>query len=226
MKVLDSILVVVLVKMALSTKRRLPSAVGYNYTLQYGALHQSCSSSNEHHHVCLHDSRLALSNNATAVSSCFLCLCLSLSVSHPLTLCLPVCLLFVCQSVCVSVRLSETRKRRFTGERFREARLGVCVSSPRCPYIIIHISYFPLHPPPPASSQPCLLSSLPPPPDFSSLSLTRDGAPRMQKIDEAPFGKSPELSKVPTLKPVLNWAYVCSPEHTSDTSTNYDSFLN
>ena len=27
-------------------------------------------------------------------------------------------------------------------------------------------------------------------------------------------------------KPVLNWANVCSPEHTSDTSTNYDSFLN
>ena len=29
-----------------------------------------------------------------------------------------------------------------------------------------------------------------------------------------------------TLKPVLNWTNVCSPEHTSDTSTNYDSFLN
>ena len=28
------------------------------------------------------------------------------------------------------------------------------------------------------------------------------------------------------LKPVLNWTNVCSPEHTSDTSTNYDSFLN
>ena len=28
------------------------------------------------------------------------------------------------------------------------------------------------------------------------------------------------------LKPVLNWANVCSPELTSDTSTNYDSFLN
>ena len=27
-------------------------------------------------------------------------------------------------------------------------------------------------------------------------------------------------------KPVLNWANVCSPEHTSKTSTNYDSFLN
>ena len=29
-----------------------------------------------------------------------------------------------------------------------------------------------------------------------------------------------------TVKPVLNWANVCSPEHTSDTSTNYDLFLN
>ena len=29
-----------------------------------------------------------------------------------------------------------------------------------------------------------------------------------------------------SLKPVLNWANVSSPEHTSDTSTNYDSFLN
>ena len=28
------------------------------------------------------------------------------------------------------------------------------------------------------------------------------------------------------LKPVLNWPNVCLPEHTSDTSTNYDSFLN
>ena len=28
------------------------------------------------------------------------------------------------------------------------------------------------------------------------------------------------------LKPVLYWANVCSPKHTSDTSTNYDSFLN
>ena len=28
------------------------------------------------------------------------------------------------------------------------------------------------------------------------------------------------------LKPVLNWANVCSPKHTLDTSTNYDSFLN
>ena len=29
-----------------------------------------------------------------------------------------------------------------------------------------------------------------------------------------------------SVKPVLNWANVCSPEHTSDTSTNYASFLN
>ena len=34
------------------------------------------------------------------------------------------------------------------------------------------------------------------------------------------------LASVPSVKPVLNWAHVCSPEHTSDTSTNYDSFLN
>ena len=31
---------------------------------------------------------------------------------------------------------------------------------------------------------------------------------------------------LPLLKPVLNWANVCSPEQTSDTSTNYDSSLN
>ena len=29
-----------------------------------------------------------------------------------------------------------------------------------------------------------------------------------------------------SVKPVLNWANVCSPEDTSDTSTNYDSFFN
>ena len=34
------------------------------------------------------------------------------------------------------------------------------------------------------------------------------------------------VSSVTSLNPVLNWANVCSPEHTSDTSTNYDSFLN
>ena len=28
------------------------------------------------------------------------------------------------------------------------------------------------------------------------------------------------------LKPVLNWVNVCSPKHTSNTSTNYESFLN
>ena len=33
-------------------------------------------------------------------------------------------------------------------------------------------------------------------------------------------------SHVSHVKPVLNWTNVCSPEHTSDTSTNYDSFLN
>ena len=36
-------------------------------------------------------------------------------------------------------------------------------------------------------------------------------------------GSRPGLS---VLKPVLNWANVCSPEHTSETSMNYDSFLN
>ena len=35
-----------------------------------------------------------------------------------------------------------------------------------------------------------------------------------------------EVPLLTSLKPVLNWANVCSPEHTSDTSTNYDSFLN
>ena len=35
-----------------------------------------------------------------------------------------------------------------------------------------------------------------------------------------------EAPPLTSLKPVLNWANVCSPEHTSDTSTNYDSFLN
>ena len=34
------------------------------------------------------------------------------------------------------------------------------------------------------------------------------------------------LEKIRIVKPVLKWANACSPEHTSDTSTNYDSFLN
>ena len=34
------------------------------------------------------------------------------------------------------------------------------------------------------------------------------------------------LTPLAIFKPVLNWANVCSPEHTSETSTNYDSFLN
>ena len=38
--------------------------------------------------------------------------------------------------------------------------------------------------------------------------------------------KTPLVASPPyCFKPVLNWANVCSPEHTSDTSTNYDSFL-
>ena len=44
----------------------------------------------------------------------------------------------------------------------------------------------------------------------------------VQELCESRGGR-PGLS---ILKPVLNWANVCSPEHTSDTSTNYDSFLN
>ena len=35
-----------------------------------------------------------------------------------------------------------------------------------------------------------------------------------------------EVLPLTSLKPVLDWANVCSPEHTSDTSMNYDSFLN
>ena len=35
-----------------------------------------------------------------------------------------------------------------------------------------------------------------------------------------------EVLPLTSLKPVLNWANVSSPEHTSDTSTNYNSFLN
>ena len=34
------------------------------------------------------------------------------------------------------------------------------------------------------------------------------------------------LGFVPCLKPVLNWANVCLPEHTLDTLTNYGLFLN
>ena len=44
----------------------------------------------------------------------------------------------------------------------------------------------------------------------------------VQELCESRGGR-PGLS---VLKPVLNWANVCSPEYTSDTSTNYDSFLN
>ena len=47
----------------------------------------------------------------------------------------------------------------------------------------------------------------------------------VQELCESGGGR-PGLSVLMSLKPVLNWANVCSPEHTSDTSTNYDSFLN
>ena len=35
-----------------------------------------------------------------------------------------------------------------------------------------------------------------------------------------------KVLRMSCLKPILNWANVCSPEHTSDTSTKYDSFHN
>ena len=35
-----------------------------------------------------------------------------------------------------------------------------------------------------------------------------------------------KLKSLTSLKPVLNWVNVCSPEHASDIWTNYDSFLN
>ena len=46
--------------------------------------------------------------------------------------------------------------------------------------------------------------------------------------DRRDRGPPPDLNNrfSGSVKPVLNWANVCSPEHTSDTSTNYDSFLN
>ena len=43
------------------------------------------------------------------------------------------------------------------------------------------------------------------------------GEPKRHRTEVLPFT---------SLKPVLTWANVCSPEHASDTSTNYDSFLN
>ena len=42
---------------------------------------------------------------------------------------------------------------------------------------------------------------------------------------KAPYRPSSSC-RFKNLKPILNWVNVCSPEHTSDTSTNYDSFLN
>ena len=107
---------------------------------------------------------------------CHLAFSASISVCLSPSPSLCVCLLFVCQSVCVSVRLSETRKRRFTGERFREARLGVCVSSPRSPYIIIHISYSPPPPPPRLLSTLSLVFSTPPTPPVSLLTSRRGTA--------------------------------------------------
>ena len=36
----------------------------------------------------------------------------------------------------------------------------------------------------------------------------------------------PIMKSLGFVKPVLNWANVCSPDHAPDTSTNYGSFLN
>ena len=46
------------------------------------------------------------------------------------------------------------------------------------------------------------------------------------EVTHCPIQMTVNLNLEARLKPVLNWANVCSPEHTSDTSTNYDSFLN
>ena len=72
--------------------------------------------------------------------------------------------------------------------------------------------------------------SSPPPPPFFFLGgggsiysfSARLSSIIVQELCES-RGSRPGLS---VLKPVLNWANVCSPEHTSETSTNYDSFLN
>ena len=45
-------------------------------------------------------------------------------------------------------------------------------------------------------------------------------------LQPLPYLVTPQGPENCQLKPVLNWTNVCSPEHTSDTSTNYDSFLN
>ncbi len=66
-----------------------------------------------------------------------------------------------------------------------------------------------------------------------NISLIVKGKVTRQCPQTTPFEEKREPKRIRTeaplltsLKPVLNWTNVCSPEHTSDTSTNYDSFLN
>ena len=58
--------------------------------------------------------------------------------------------------------------------------------------------------------------------------LHREGgrAPQGKGKSSIRYGKSFPGKWKSSLKPILNWANVCSPEHTSDPLTNYDSFLN
>ena len=57
---------------------------------------------------------------------------------------------------------------------------------------------------------------------FNLESSPRSGIAARARWPLAGLSPEAETKKVA----VLNWANVCSPEHTSDTSTNYDSFLN
>ena len=56
--------------------------------------------------------------------------------------------------------------------------------------------------------------------------LTYNVSGLLSKLDKAAFVNYITSFDFVCFKPVLNWTNVCSPEHTSDTSTNYDSFLN
>ena len=55
---------------------------------------------------------------------------------------------------------------------------------------------------------------------------TGGGVGRVGEGGGGEAGNQTDDRPLTNLKPVLNWANVCSPEHASDTSTNYDSFLN
>ena len=61
---------------------------------------------------------------------------------------------------------------------------------------------------------------------FPVLHLTYFQYYALMKIFSHATVSAKKKQKGVTVKPVLNWANVCSPEHTSDTSTNYNSFLN